>query len=894
MMKETVISRSVRLLCATGVGLGLGLAAQSAMAQVVSADQPMQRVEVTGSSIKRLVSETANPLTVFKAEDFVKQGLTTAQEVLDRIPSNSSSFGAGNVVGGNSSGLPTGGQATADLRGLGSDKTLVLLNGRRIANHPYDGASVDLNIIPISALERVEVLRDGASAIYGTDAIGGVVNFITKRSVQATTISAEAILPRAPGADEKRVNISSGFGDLDKDGYNFFGVFDYHKIDILTSQQRDFSKTGVIPERGLNLTSGTTFPGNYFDPGSNATGNPGYATGCDQPFSLPTGGGGTCRQDYTRLIDDLPKQKQTAFFGKATFKINENHQASIEYLHAENDVLSHTAPPPQTGLILPITSKYYPGNSGGVPAMPGLSGQPLSVNWRPTEAGQREINSLGAADRISIGAEGLAWGWDYKTGFTLSQSRSAEWFTGGYVRDDAFAAGVLNGILNPFGLQDSAGKTYLDSTALRGKVQNGTTRNTGFDAKVSRELWDLPGGKAAVAIGGELRREEADFIVNRDIAGQAASSGLSGSQSTSGSRTIKAIFGEISLPLIKDLDVSFATRYDDYSDAGNTTNPKLSLRYQPTKIVLLRGSASTGFRAPTLFEKNAPRSKNDTNNSYNDPILCPGGVPSSNPITNPLRDCDLQQFKLQGGNPDLSPEKSKTFSAGFVLEPIPQATLAIDYWNIKLKDKINALPEEVIYADYAKYQARFIRNPDGTPFAILDLKENLGKVNTDGADVSLTLRGGSTPFGNFTFLLDGTYVHKYEYQDERDGPFTQNVGRYAANNPVFRWKHNAVLNWKMGVWSATLSENFKTGYIDQNLDIPTTDPTFNRVPSYSLWNLSGSYAGIKGLTLTAGLKNLFDKEPPFSNQGTLFQKGYDPRYTDSVGRSIYLRGSYTF
>ena len=135
------------------------------------------------------------------------------------------------------------------------------------------------------ALERVEVLRDGASAIYGTDAIGGVINFITKRSVQATTITAEALLPRAPGADEKRVNISSGFGNLETDGYNVFGVFDYHKLDILTSQQREFSKTGVIPERGLNLTSGTTFPGNFFDPGSNITGNPGRAAGCDQPYS---------------------------------------------------------------------------------------------------------------------------------------------------------------------------------------------------------------------------------------------------------------------------------------------------------------------------------------------------------------------------------------------------------------------------------------------------------------------------------------------------------------------------------------------------------------------------------------------------------------------------------
>ena len=191
-----------------------------------------------------------------------------------------------------------------------------------------------------------------------------------------------------------------------------------------------------------------------------------------------------------------------------------------------------------------------------------------------------------------------------------------------------------------------------------------------------------------------------------------------------------------------------------------------------------------------------------------------------------------------------------------------------------------------------RYQDRFLRNPDGTPYAILDLKENLGKVNTDGLDVSLSLRSGNNPYGNFSLTVDGTYVHKYEYQDERGGAYTQNVGRYAANNPVFRWKHNAALNWRLGVWSATLAQSYKSGYTDQNLGIATQ--FLNDVPSYSLWNLSGTYTGFKGVSLTAGVKNLFDKEPPFSNQGTLFQKGYDPRYTDAVGRAIYLRGSYTF
>ena len=880
MMKQTVLSASLKTLFAAG------FAAAPALAQQVQ-DQPMPRVEITGSSIKRIQAETATPLSIIKAEDFVKQGLTTAQEALSRIASNQTSMGSGNAVGGNTSGLPTGGQASADLRGLGGDKTLVLLNGRRIANHPYDTASVDLNMIPIAALDRVEVLRDGASAIYGTDAIGGVINFITKRSVTSTTITAEAVRPRKDGADEERVNLSTGFGDLDADGFNVFGVIDWHKQEVLTSQQRGFSRTGIVASRGLSVTSGTTFPGNYFDPVSEVAGNPGAATGCLPPNSVAQGA--ICRQDYTQLIDNLPGQEQKALYAKASMKVMGEHIASFEYLHSENDVTSRTAPPPQTGLTLPITSRYYPGNAGGVPAMPGLSGAPLSVNWRPIEAGQREIDSEGKADRAVLALEGLAAGWDYKTGLAYSVSKSSEDFVGGYVQDTSFAAGVANGVLNPFGLQDAAGLAYLESTALRGQVQSAKVKNTAFDIKASRELMAMAGGQLALAAGLELRREEADFNVNQAIASQASSSGLSGSLPKSGSRNIQALFGEVSVPFVKDLDVQFAVRYDRYNDVGNTTNPKLAVRYQPMRQLLLRGSASTGFRAPTLFEKNAPPSRNDTNDSYDDPILCPNGVPQ--PGANPLRDCDLQQFKLQGGNPNLSPEKSRTYSAGLVIEPMREVTIAADYWRIRLKDKIAALPEQTIFGNFERYRSLFLRNPDGSPFAIENFLNNLGEVETDGVDVSVNARAMRGPMGSFTLGMEGTWVHSYEYQNERNGEFIQNVGRYADMGAVFRWQHTLTLGWASGNWSALLANTFKSSYDDQNF----VDPEFfNKVESYSLWNISGSYTGYRGLTLTVGVKNLLDEDPPFSNQGTLFQKGYDPRSTDPVGRALFMRASYTF
>ena len=256
-----------------------------------------------------------------------------------------------------------------------------------------------------------------------------------------------------------------------------------------------------------------------------------------------------------------------------------------------------------------------------------------------------------------------------------------------------------------------------------------------------------------------------------------------------------------------------------------------------------------------------------------------------------MRDCDLQQFKLQGGNVNLKPEKSKSFSFGAVVEPTRDITIAADYWNIRLKDKIAALPEQTIFGNYQKYKHLFLRFPDGSPNAIEDFLNNLGEVKTDGVDLSLALRLPKGSMGNFSLNLDGTWVRKYDYQNERDGEFIHNVGRYADLAPVFRWQHTASLNWSMGVWGATLAQTFKSSYTDQNLVEPEF---FNKVDSYSLWNLSGSYTGIKGLTLTAGIKNLLDKEPPFTNQGTMFQKGYDPRFTDPIGRALYLRASYAF
>jgi iron complex outermembrane receptor protein len=867
--------------------LAMALLAANAAAQT-SDDAPMQRVEITGSSIRRIASETALPLTSIRAEDFARQGLTTAQQVLNSIPMNQTSVSSAQSVGAG-----TGGQSQADLRGLGGQRTLVLLNGRRIAAHPIQGDSVDLNVIPLSALDRVEVLRDGASAVYGSDAIGGVVNFITKRQVKGGAVTVEAYQPQASGGGgERRLNLSGGYGNLATERFNIFGVLDVHRQTALPATARPFSATGIIPARGVSQTSGTPFPANFFSD-NGISGNPGFASGCLPPASVPnTGGAATCRYDYTREVDNIPRTKQESYLGRFSYKLSDDHTVSAEALHARSTNTARVAPPPLAGIgmLMHSDSPYYPGGSAGVPAVAGLAGEDLDISWRPLVTGRRADFSTSTSDRLVLSAEGTLRGWDYSAGLSHSISQAASAFAGGYVIDQRMVEGVGSGLLNPFGEQSAAGLAYLHESLLIGEYLRARMRATALDAHASRELMQLPGGALSVALGGEARKERALYSINRALASQASSSGFADAQDQSGERRIYALFAELNAPVIQHLELNAAGRFDHYSDVGRSFTPKLSARYQPLTPLLLRASWNRGFRAPTLFDLHGPQTVTNSSDPWNDPVLCPGGVPVAG--ANPNLSCDQQQNIRQGGNPDVRPERSKTWSAGVVFEPLRALTLSLDYWNIQLRDQINALAEQTVFNDYAKYQSLFHYNAAGNRLDDVSLiTANLGEVKTSGIDASVLWRLPSGPYATLSLQVDGTWVRKYDYQNERGGVFTENVGRYADASPVFRWRHNATLTWSRGPWGASLTNRYMSGYTDQNAVEPQF---FNQVDTYSVWSLSASYTGVKNVDLTLGVRNLLDQEPPFTNQSTTFQQGYDPRYTDPLGRTWYARITYKF
>jgi iron complex outermembrane receptor protein len=485
------------------IAFGSGIAV-SAMAQ-----QTMERVEITGSSIRRVDAETALPVTVIKVDDLTKQGVTNAEQAMQRIAANQSNFGVSQSIG-----ATTGAKAEADLRGLGGptgangNKTLVLLNGRRIVNHSFDAAAVDLNAIPLNAIDRIEVLRDGASAIYGTDAIGGVINFILKRDYQGFEMSAQTQLPQASGGGQtSRVNATLGWGSLATNGFNFMGSFDYRNQHVLEAAQRDFSKSGVIRGAVVPGTSGTSFPGdlNGFEPS---------LPNCNPPASIPNPAGTSCRYDFSHDVDIIPQNQQATTLVKGSFAITPDHIGSIEYLFAKNLATSRVAPAP-TSHLMPASSPFFPAGALGVATqIPDLNSPDPDAtvlggvaNWRQVPAGKRTSGDNTTTDRL-LGelAGSFAGGWDYKTGLGTSNNKSIASVSKGYVNDDLMQAGVFNGIINPFGDQTAAGQAAIDAAQVSAPTLIGKARVDFIDFKVTKELMQMSGGAMGFAFGAEARK----------------------------------------------------------------------------------------------------------------------------------------------------------------------------------------------------------------------------------------------------------------------------------------------------------------------------------------------------------------------------------------------------
>jgi iron complex outermembrane recepter protein len=929
MFKRTTISACALL----ALGGGALLTPVASTAQ--TADSP-QRIEITGSLIRRISSEAALPVVTLNVEELQKSGVTNAEQAVKFITQQQ----GGTVTSGSVSGT-NGAAAYADLRSLGPQRTLVLLNGKRVASNPFSTVATDLNTLPMAAIARIEVLPDGASAIYGTDAIAGVINFITHKNYKGGAINAMAQVTEDGGGNVYTAGVLGGLGDIGSQGWNMLGGFNVRQQKPMRGDERAFSRTSYQPENGFNALSPTAFPANYSQ--GTLVANP-TVPGCLPPGSIsaPEANGTVirCFADTQIFTNTVPLQDQNSLFLRGALALGKDHTASLEYLRGYNRVRTRIAPSPETGLSMPNTSTYYPGR-GVTPANSALNpALPIAINWRTVPLGSREGEQENVTQRLVAGIEGSLAGWDYNANLLSSSAKVENFFLNGYPTTTAMRAGVsgcasgyvaatgacatpllVNGApfyLNPFGQATPAELAYLQANSVLGKVQEGESKTIGGAATVSGTLTEMAGGALAVAASAEYREEEMVYRTDIPKVSQAASSGLAGSGALrEGDRKIGAISVELDIPLMKGLNLGASVRHDKYSDFGTTTNPKLSIRWQPNSTVLLRGSANTGFTAPTLTQLYSPNATTFTANRYNDPLLCPGGVVAANGVS--TRDCGIQFQRLTGGTTTLDAEESRAWTAGFVIQPNANFSFGMDYWSYYIKNSLSTIGEQSIFADPTKYAGLFVRCSQadparrtaigacqnivgtGDPLAyVIDVNANLGDVRTKGVDVQANYASGATGSGRFTASLRGTYVTKYEFQVEVGGRWFNPLGNYNPQfaGPVIRYQQVLNLGYEQGPWSGSLTNRYMTGYRDQNAQgAPFNVAPFNtrRVGEYIVFDASVSYKGFKGLTLQAGVLNLMDEDPPFTNQVGRFQaRGYDDRFANPLGRTYQISGRYEF
>ncbi|MGE5105711.1 MAG: TonB-dependent receptor [Betaproteobacteria bacterium] len=860
------------------------------------------RIEVTGSNIPRTDIESALPIQIITREEIERSGSVTVAELMSKVSAN--------VLEQNDqlsiSTFRPPGLSSVNLRGIGSGDTLVLVNGRRVANYAFDGSAVDVNSIPLAAVERVEILKDGASAIYGTDAVAGVVNFILRRDYKGFEITGFGSWPEHGGGEQYQAFVSTGFGDLAKNKYNVFATAAYQKDEPLMATERAFSRTAYRPEEGLFQLPPLPFPANIYYPPTNRLYNPSFASGCAPPHSLPhTSGsapGDACGIDYITYSMIVPQVERTAVYGRGTLQASADHQLFAEVAYADNRLTISKDPSPILSFVnpnnviirYPAGGPFYPTEFA---AANGLSGD-LDLLFHTAPLGPR-INQVDtSAWRSVLGADGVLAGWDYSAALTYSRNDQSDSLVSGYVSLTRLNEAMATGLVNPFGPSDPQGDALFATTQVGGETHTAKGTTLDFLVKGSRETVALPGGPLALAVGAEARRERlandyTALVTSGDIAGVQVAL-----QSADGSRSAQALFVEASVPFAKGFEAQVAVRYDHYGDFGSTWNPKLALRWQPVRSLLLRTSWSTGFRAPPLYDLYTPQERTFLF-GFKDPLRCP--------VTDATRDCSGVPAVV-GGNPGLQPETSEQFNAGVVWEPLAGLSISVDYWKIAKYDLIGALAPETIFDNFVLYApTNIVRGPVDTqnpelpgPISnVILTNQNLGNLKTSGVDVDIAWRGPATGIGRLSFALNGTYITEWKMQPD-GATYESALGRNAASvpGPFPRWKHYAALDWQYGAWGVTLAETFQSGYVDTNdfNDFPAglPAPPPRRVSSYEIWDLQARYSGLRNTRIVMGIRNLLDRAPPFTNQPFTTQVGYDPNYADPRGRTFYASVTFTF
>lgn len=893
--------------------------------------QSLQRVEITGSNIKRIEGETALPVQVITRDEIEKSGVPNVESFLETL--GVAVQGNTNTVSATTAGANVGGVSGVSLRGLGSRRTLVLINGRRVSagGTLTDSVAVDVGNIPLSAIERVEVLKDGASAIYGSDAIGGVINFILRRDYKKGELSVYGGGTQDGGGAVKRISGAVGFGDLAEDRFNVTFVASHQVDNALFGRDRKYANTAINEEALNDTTSGNTFPANILAAdGSFGARNPLAPNNCAPSVTSPLFPSTRCRYDPAGQVPLLPEIQQTSLFGSARFALTPNLEAYAEASYNRKKTKTNIQPSPISDqfnipqsnplasqapykagdfsfatILLKPTSQYYP--TSYVQGVTGGATPDLLVRYRSYPLGPREFTDYSEQPRLVLGLKGTVANWDFDASYMHSKTKLTEVANSGVALYTRILPLLNSGQVNPFGASSPAVEQQLKDTVFHGVAYQTESTFDSISGKLSRDLMKLPGGSMAIAVGAEGRREK--FVVDTSPELRIGDTTHYGGDNLpeDKSRNVTAFFAELSAPVLKSLELNAALRYDNYQGTGSKTTPKLGVRWQPAKQVLLRSSWGKGFRAPSLTELYQPQTSGVSSVGLSDPLRCP--------ITDSSNDCQTQFNIKVGGVSSLKSEESTNITAGIVLEPTDKISLAFDLFSIKLTNTIIlGIQPEAILNNQSKYGSLITRgavdpafpNAPGPIVQIDQLNLNLGQTKVRGLDIDFKFRFPLAEAGTLQASLNGTYFDKYDIQTP-DGSMSSIVGRVSPvvngdGGVIPRWHHYLALDWKMGPWSAGVAQNYQRGYADipGSFEDPTdpayTGPVHARVGSYITYDFHGAYTGFKNTKLVFGVRNLFNTDPPYTNAGgqSFFQSGYDPGYVDPRGRFFYASLAYTF
>jgi len=911
--------------------------------------QTLDKIEVTGSRIKRADVETSQPVFTMSREQIQAQGQTSIGDIIQNISTNGSSLNSTYNNGGN-------GETRVNLRNLGSSRTLVLVNGRRWVGGTGLGGAVDLNTIPTAAVERIEVLKDGASTIYGSDAIAGVVNIILRQNFDGA--EANAYYGQFSQGDGSRESYDFTIGSSGDRWHATVGV-GYVKEEPVWAGDRAISAVPAfnsLPNTGNSSTTPDGRFGYYGQTGVNADGSPKFeSTRPDGSAGyFITGNGGAAWRPYTSAdsFNHAPgnllvtPQERTSLFADAGVSITDNvrfkttvtynERQSEQILAAMPIVLGRAAPGTNGANIVISKDNIY-----------NETGRDIDyIQYRAVETGGRIYKQNVKTYGFNGGFEGdfevgsRFWNWeagmfygkndqtDITTGFfnisALRNALGASFIDADGVARCGSAGAVIDGCV-PMNMLSGSGSLTPDMIKYAGFTAHdvyGYEQKT-YYANIGGELFDLPGGALAFSAGIE-RRDESGFDDPDGLINSGDTTGNSRT-ATAGGYKLDEAYLELAIPLLSGvtgaqlLDFSVATRVSDYSNFGDTLNSKFGFRWKPINDLMVRGNWSQGFRAPSIselysgvsdtFEDVADPCAGVIGDAANTPPGSCAGVPAYTQSNSQIR-------TTVGGNTQLGPETSVSKTLGLVYSPsfVQGLDISLDWWNIKVEDAIYAqTAQQMLDACYTQGVSSICdmitRDTTGQISNMLAVPNNVGTMEVEGWDFTVGYRLPDTRFGSFNFVWDSTYTTSYTIEDPVTEGYNR-VGNYLSRDNYWRVRSNLLVAWQLGDFGATASARYYSSQVEDcvgsnyaggNFARLCSDPDHigrgnkadpqRHIPSVTYTDLSAYWKTPWNGQITLGVNNAFDRDPPKAY--TTFANSFDPQY-EIPGRFFYMRYNQKF